>query len=280
MRRSIPQLILGVLAAPVLLFATSASAAPSADACGNIALVATGDCHLEVSGGCTAKCEPLSFQAACDGKCDIAIDATCDATCSGSCEAQCALQPATFDCQGSCEVDCGGSCDANCKADSDQASCKAYCQQSCKGTCQGRCTTVPPMADCKTNCNMCCEGSCSAQANFDCSYSCTADLKGGCDADCSAPEGALFCKDQNGREQYVHVTSLEDCVAYLEANFSIDINFTASGNVECKNGQCTAGGEAGVGCSTQPVGSTPLDVGAIATAVMGLGFVVSRRRRR
>jgi hypothetical protein len=277
MRRSIPQLILGVLAAPVLLFATNASAAPSADACGNIALVATGECHVEVSGGCTAKCEPLSFQAACDGKCDIAIAATCNTSCTGSCQAQCALQPATFDCQGSCEVDCGGSCDANCSAETDKASCTAYCKQSCRGTCQGRCTTVPPKADCTANCTMCCEGSCSAQANFDCSYTCSADIKGGCEADCSAPEGALFCTDQNGREQYVRVTNLDDCTAYLLSQFSVTVD--ASATATCNANGCEGVATAGVGCSTQPVGSAPLDVGAIATAVMGLGFIVSRRRR-
>ena len=38
-------------------------------------------------------------------------------------------------------------------------------------------------------------------------------------------------------------------------------------------------GTAGIGCSTRPVGSAPLDVAAIATMVIGLGFVVSRRRR-
>lgn len=280
MRRSIPQSIFALLAAPVLFFATSASAAPSADSCGNIALVATGECHLEVSGGCTAMCEPLSFQAACDGKCDIAIDATCSASCTGTCEADCNVMPGSFSCQGSCEADCGLDCSANCMADPDQATCTGYCKESCKGTCQGSCKADAPTVDCKTKCNMCCEGSCTAKANFDCSYACTADFKGGCEADCKAPEGALFCTDQNGRDQYVHVTSLEDCVAYLESNFAIDINFTASGNVECKNGECTGTGTAGVGCSTQPVGSTPFDVGAIATAVVGLGFVVSRRRRR
>src|SRR3954462_10687543 len=68
MRRSFPQSIFAVLAAPVLFFAASASAAPSADSCGNIALVATGECHLEVTGGCEAKCTPLTLQAACDGQ--------------------------------------------------------------------------------------------------------------------------------------------------------------------------------------------------------------------
>lgn len=277
MLRSFPQLILGVLAAPVLFFATNASAAPSAEACGNIALVATGDCRIEVSGGCAAKCEPLSFQAACDGSCDISLDATCSTSCTGTCEADCNLQPAQFSCQGSCETDCGGSCEANCKADGNKATCTAYCQESCKSTCQGRCNTVPPKADCKAQCNMCCEGSCTAQAKFDCSYKCTADFKGGCEADCAAPEGALFCTDQNGRDQYVHVTNLDDCTAYLLSRFEVKVDARATGT--CNANGCEGLASAGVGCSTQPIGSTPFDVGAIAASVMGLGLIISRRRR-
>jgi hypothetical protein len=127
---------------------------------------------------------------------------------------------------------------------------------------------------------MCCEGSCSAQANFDCSYTCTADLKGGCEADCKAPEGALFCKDQNGKEQYVHVTNLDDCTAYLLSQFQVKVDVSATASGTCDANGCQGVGTAGIGCSTQPVGSTPFDVGALATTVMGLGFVVSRRRRR
>jgi hypothetical protein len=277
MRRSIPQLILGVLAAPVLFFATSASAAPSADSCGNIALVATGDCHLDVTGGCTAKCEPIQFQAACDGKCDVAIDASCTASCNGTCEAQCTVDPAKFSCQGSCEADCGGSCMSRCQADSDQATCSAYCKESCQGSCQGRCQAVPPKADCMAQCNMCCTGSCDVKANFDCSYKCTADIKGGCETDCTAPDGALFCTDQNGREQYVHVTNLDDCTAYLLSQFNVKV--TASATATCGIDGCVGEANAGVGCSTQPIGSAPLNVGAIATMVVGLGFIASRRRR-
>lgn len=278
MRRSIPQLILGLLAAPVLLFATSASAAPSADSCGNIALVATGSCRVDVSGGCAAKCEPIQLQAACDGKCDIGVDVSCTASCTGSCEAECNAQPAQFNCEGSCEIDCGGDCDTRCQADGDSANCAAYCKASCKSNCQGRCKAVPPKADCMAQCNMCCEGSCTAKANFDCSYKCTADIKGGCTADCSAPAGALFCTDQNGREQYVAVTNLDDCAAYLASQFNVKVEYSASGI--CDVNGCEGTANAGASCSTQPLGSAPLNVGAIATMAIGLGFVVSRRRRR
>jgi hypothetical protein len=277
MRRSIPQSIFALLAAPVLMFATSASAAPSADSCGNIALVATGDCHLDVTGGCDAKCEPLSFQAACDGKCDVAIDATCDVDCKGSCNADCTVDPGSIDCSARCEADCGASCDGSCSAQSDKASCTGYCQESCKGTCQGQCKVVAPTAECTAKCDASCQGSCSAKANFDCSFKCTADIQGGCKADCTAPDGALFCTDQNGRDQYVHVTNLADCEAYLLSSFNVKVQASASGS--CDANGCTGTGTAGIGCSTVPVGSAPFDVGAIATMAMGLGLVISRRRR-
>ncbi len=277
MRRSIPQSIFALLAAPVLFFAQSASAAPSADACGNIALVATGSCHLDVTGGCSAKCEPLTFQAACDGKCNVAIDATCTASCNTQCQTDCTVDPGSFDCEGKCETDCGGSCMSRCSASGDQANCSAYCQESCKSTCQGQCKVVPPSADCNAKCNGCCGGSCTVDANFDCSLKCTADLKGGCTADCTAPDGALFCTDQNGRDQYVHVTNLADCEAYIASNFNVKVE--ASATATCNANGCQGVGTAGVGCSTQPIGSAPLDVGAIATMAMGLGLIVSRRRR-
>jgi hypothetical protein len=282
MRRSFPQLILGALAAPILFFANSASAAPSADACGNIDLVATGDCHLVATGGCEAKCVPLQVRAACDGQCDASIDVSCAGSCNASCVADCEVQPAQFDCNVSCEADCGASCDGSCSAESDKASCTGYCKESCRGNCDARCGVKPPTADCKGKCQMCCEGSCTAKANFSCSYDCSADIQGGCVADCKVPGGALFCTDERGVDQYVHVGDFDDCIAYLQSQFSIKIDITAhaEGSATCDANGCEGVGSAGIGCSTQPVGSAPLDVGAIATMAVGLGFVASRRRRR
>src|SRR5947208_2783476 len=81
MRLSISRLFVGALAAPLLFLAGTASAAPDSSACGNIQLLATGDCHIEVTGGCEAHCTPLSFEAACDGQCTGGVTVDCMGTC-------------------------------------------------------------------------------------------------------------------------------------------------------------------------------------------------------
>lgn len=277
MRRSLSTLFFGVLAAPLLLIAGNAMAAPDRSSCGNIDLLATGDCHLDVTGGCTAKCEPLSFEAACNGNCDISVDVSCSGSCNTQCVADCELQPAQFDCTASCRSDCEGSCDGRCSTDADQTTCSSFCKESCQTNCQAQCKAVPPKADCQAQCQGCCTGSCTSQANFDCSYKCTADLKGGCEADCKAPDGALFCKDQNGVDQYVHVGNLDDCVAFLESQYNITIDYQASGT--CDNSGCQGTASASVGCAAAPVGSAPFDVGAIAAMAVGVGLIATRRRR-
>jgi hypothetical protein len=271
MRRSFPQLILGLLAAPLLLIASTASAAPGKEACDNLELVGSGSCVLEVSGGCTAKCTPVSFDLACNGKCSVTASASCTTQCSVDCNGQCTVNPGTFDCSADCSASCTGDCDASCKGSADGTHCKAQCQGSCDTSCKAKCGGTPPSATCQAKCDASCSGSCDVKADVDCHVSCEADLKGGCETQCSDPKGALFCDGQ-----YVDAANLDDCLAYLA---SINITVDASGSVKCTNGNCNATGQAAVGCSTQPVGSAPLDVGAIATMVVGLGFVVSRRRR-
>jgi MYXO-CTERM domain-containing protein len=272
MQRSTSQLFAAVLAAPLLLVASTANAAADRAACGNIELAAGGSCEFLVEGGCTAECEPLNFTAACDGQCNGSIEASCTAECSADCEAECTVNPGSFDCQGSCEVDCQGSCDAQCSADADQASCSAYCQGCCKNSCSVKCTAEPPSADCKAHCEASCSGSCQAKADFDCSYSCSSELTGGCTTKCEEPEGALFC---NG--QYVEVTSLDDCIAYLKSTLDFQVDYEASGH--CDASGCEGEAEANASCSAAPAGSAPRDVGAIAAMVMGIGLIVSRRRR-
>lgn len=273
MRRSFPQLVLGLFAAPLLLIASTASAAPGREACANIALVGTESCVFEVSGGCTAKCTPVSFELACDGKCEVTASATCTASCSGSCTAECMGNPGSFDCAAECGATCQSDCEAGCDASSDGSRCKARCQGSCDTSCKAKCSATPPSATCKAKCDASCSGSCDVRADVDCNVSCESELKGGCETQCSEPKGALFCDGQ-----YVDAANIDDCLAYLA---TLNIEVEASGSVKCTNGNCNAAGEAGVSCSAQPVGSSaPLDVGVIATAVVGLGFVVSRRRRR
>src|SRR5262245_45970668 len=94
--------LLALSASLPLLFAGTSSAATGAEACGNIELLAVGECHFEFSGGCQAKCEPLSFRAACDGECNVAIDASCTADCRASCDASCQADPGSFDCRAEC----------------------------------------------------------------------------------------------------------------------------------------------------------------------------------
>lgn len=271
MRRSFPQLILGLFAAPLLLIASTASAAPGKEACANLELVGSGKCVLEVSGGCTAKCTPVSFDLACDGQCGVSAEVSCSTQCSVDCNAECAVNPGSFDCTAECGASCTADCDASCGGSSDRDHCRASCKGRCDTSCGAKCSATPPSATCKAKCDASCTGSCDVKAQVDCHVDCEAKLKGGCETQCSEPKGALFCDGQ-----YVDAANIDDCLAYLA---TININVDASGSAECNNGNCTAEGEASIGCSTQPVGSAPLDVGAIATAVVGLGFVVSRRRR-
>src|SRR5689334_21397280 len=76
-------------------------------ACGNIDVEANSMCKVEVAGGCTAKCTPVSFEAACaaklettcQGMCTGSATASCTAACdAASCEAECNTNPGMFDC--------------------------------------------------------------------------------------------------------------------------------------------------------------------------------------
>lgn len=271
MRRSLSQWFLGALAAPVLLFASAASAAPGPEACGNIQLTANAQCEFVTSGGCTAQCEPISFVAACDGKCNASISASCTADCSGSCSAECEVNPGSFDCQASCKADCSADCAGRCSAEDNKAECEGYCTASCDGSCKAQCDVVPPSADCQAQCQACCSGSCDVDANFDCSLDCSAELKGGCEVQCEAPEGALFCDGQ-----YVDFgQNAEDCVAYLQEVLNIEV----SGYAECSGNTCKAGCSLSA-CTTAAATQTPWDAGALAGAVVCVGMVVARRRRR
>ena len=271
MRRSIPQSIFALLAAPLLLIASSASAAPGKEACANLELAASGKCELVLTGGCEAKCTPVSFDLACDGQCTGSVSATCTASCSVDCEANCTVNPGTFDCAVDCSASCNGSCESSCAGSADGTHCRARCKGECDTSCKGKCEATPPTATCKAKCDASCGGSCNVKADVDCHVSCEGTLKGGCETQCKEPKGALFCDGQ-----YVDAANLDDCLAYLA---SINITVDASGSLNCEGGECKATGEASAACTTQPVGSAPLDVGAIATMAIGLGLIVSRRRR-
>src|SRR3954449_5701414 len=67
------------------------------EACGNIDVKANATCELDTSGGCTARCTPVSFEAQCSadlevdckGSCNVSASATCTASCNvDSCVAE------------------------------------------------------------------------------------------------------------------------------------------------------------------------------------------------
>jgi hypothetical protein len=281
---------------PVAAFAfigfSSMEAEAGIEACGNINLGAGASCEFKTSGGCTAACEPASFELACAGRgalecrgqCGLDATVECTSSCQGSCEAQCDVDPGAFDCTAACETDCSASCDADCSAkcsaDANSAECEAQCsagcEASCSTECEAECEVVPPSADCQAQCQGCCGGSCNAEVNFDCQIDCQADLQvsceaelqGGCEVACEKPQGALFCDGQ-----YVAFDDLNACLAALAAELNIEV----SGSASCDNGRCEAEGSISCGASTvDPDGS----MGGLMALFFGLGVVGTARRRR
>lgn len=268
MRRSMSRFILGLFAAPVMFSTSAALAAPGADACNNVQLVANGKCDFEVTGGCEADCTPLNFVAACDGKCDVDADVTCSASCETDCMAGCTVDTGSFDCEGSCTSDCDARCDQSCS----DSGCSADCHASCTNRCDVQCSATPPSASCDVQCKASCNASCQVQANVDCYVKCTADIEGGCKVACESPKGALFCNNQ-----YVDVgDNVDDCLNYLE---NLGLTVSASCDLSAGGAECSAN----IGCSaTNTLGSSEdrWGAGAIAGLVMGLGLVASRRRKK
>ncbi len=249
-----------LFAAAAFVPTTAFAQNPGSDPCGGIELSAIGECHFEFEGGCEAKCEPLSFVAACDGQCNLSVEASCDTSCQASCAADCEVDPGQFDCRASCTADCRASAEARCGTDSE---CVSYFQAECSSSCEAECNVVPPSADCEAQCNGCCTGSCDVDANFDCSLQCTADLKGGCQVDCRQPEGALFCDGQ-----YLAVVDLPACLQYLAENFEInlEVEAEASGSITCSMGN--------------PALTDGSALYAMMAGGLGLAFASRRRRRR
>ena len=268
MRRSIAPFLVTLFAAPLLLVSSAALAGPSAASCKNAELIAGGSCTLEVSGGCETDCTPLKFVAACDGQCTVSASADCTGSCTASCETECTANPPSFDCATSCTT----SCDAGCMTSCTDSGCQAQCQASCSNRCSVQCTATPPSADCKTKCAASCDADCTVQANASCSVMCSASLQGGCTTQCQTPKGALFCDGQ-----YVDATTtLDDCITYLgNQGFNVQVNATCDAN-GCAASVTTCSAGPAVGAAARD----GLGVGAIAGMMIGLGLVVSRRRRR
>lgn len=279
------RLILTAAALGTTLIAAGPAQAESLDACGDIFFEGGGsiECTVEVEGGCTAKCEPIAFEAqcaaeltvGCNGGCNATADVGCTGTCQGSCEADCT--EGQFDCQATCEGNCTADCAGNCMGSANGGECNASCEATCQSECSANCNVTAP--DCTAQCQGCCQGECRAEANIDCQIDCQAsgyvdckaELQGGCEVACSEPEGAVFC---NG--QWVNTSNVESCVAAIEAAFNIEVSYSA----ECSGNTCKA--EASASCAMSPESPAAPGFGS-AALLLGLasaGLTVSRRLRR
>jgi hypothetical protein len=240
----------------------------AANPCGRFDFQSGISCQIKVSGGCSADCSPLNFEAACTGGCSGTATTMCVDDCGIQCVAMC--DPAALDCFAGCHGECDEPTVTECKQkhpnDDCAATAKAQCDVHCKDSC-----AIPP-SDCSEHCNKCCTGSCTTQVNFDCDFSCFVDVQGGCDVQCQKPEGAIFC---NG--QYVHASDVEACIAYL-AQQGISVDASARGSLTCDLAGChEAGSTSTKGCSASAARTGAGGMGAIAVVLAAL--LASRRRR-
>jgi MYXO-CTERM domain-containing protein len=241
--------------------------------CGNINVEASAECTVEVEGGCTAACTPLSFRGECNGRCGGTFSADCTASCEADCSASCEVDPGSLSCEGACELDCNAGCEGHCEADPNSASCQASCEASCEGECGVSCEGTPPSASCEAKCQAGCEGSCTIEADFDCNIECQAELSGGCEIACESPEGALYCDGQ-----YVdHGGNMASCISALNAYLDVEVD--ASASAACEGGKCTAEAEASCQASIGPRPSSQT-VPWFAAGLAALGLAVAARRRR
>lgn len=283
MRRWIGPVVL-VLAFIVPL-ALPATAHADLSACGNINVTADEQCKLVTSGGCTAQCTPINFQAACSAQLEVSCEGQCtaqaSASCTGACdlsgcEASCSADPGNFSCSADCETNMDAQCQAQCSSSSDQAQCVASCKATISAQCDASCSGTPPSASCQAQCQASCSGSCTAQANLDCQVncqssgfaSCQTSLTGGCQAQCSQPKGALFC---NG--QYVDAgNNLQNCLNALS-----NLGISVQGSASCSGNTCQAQGS--VSCAVTP--GTPAGNAAAGLGILlGIGGLFIGRRRR
>lgn len=285
--RSLAHLIaVPVLGAVAFIAATPGEAHAGIAACGNIDVRANASCKLETSGGCTAQCTPVRFEASCSakleascrGKCNASATAECQADCKGSCSGSCEANPGSLDCSANCKGSCEADCSGKCSSSGNKSECEASCKATCSGSCDAQCSGTPPSASCDAKCEASCKGSCQAEVNVDCQVdcqaegyaSCKADLEGGCKARCSAPEGALFCDGQ-----YVDVgNNLQNCIDSLRALFNIEVE----GSAECNGNTCSAEGSASASCDAAPAGTSNTTPIWLLSALGAVGLVAARRR--
>jgi hypothetical protein len=284
-----------LLTAAALTFFGAPDARADLSSCGDLDIGGNAKCELDTSGGCTARCTPISvvascsaqLQTSCSGSCSVTADANCTGSCQTSCEGTCNANPGTYDCEGdctgTCEADCSGKCSAS--SESGNANCTEECKANCGGSCHAKCSGTPPSATCTARCQSSCSGSCTAEVNASCNIdcqakgeaSCEATVTGGCKAQCTQPKGALFCDGQ-----FVNASNLDDCVSSLVDLLHIQVSGSASS--ECDGGECSAEaqGQASASCSAAPnAGSneSPIGGSTLFAGVGLLGIAVARRKK-
>lgn len=274
------------------LLQTSPAHASLAD-CGNIDIKADAQCKVEVEGGCTAKCTPISVQASCaadlyvgcQGMCNVSAEASCTGSCDlSACKAKCDVTPLAFDCAANCTLRAEGMCDASCSAAADKTRCVASCKATASGECDASCTVVKPEATCSAKCEAACQGECKAKANASCqltcqtmgSAKCEVTVKGKCEAECKKPEGAIFC---DGR--YVDANNNgQRCIDALKAQLAISVDVSSRGSAACAGNSCNAEGEASASCSASPMQGDKVSLGVLGLLGLALGGTAWRRNRR
>ncbi len=264
---------LGAAAALTLSLGTLVARADN-NPCGNFtfANLVNGDCTIEVSGGCSAQCQPINFEVGCTGGCTATATTSCTGDCTTQCVAQCINNPGQLHCFEGCHAECDGKVTNQCMMMSGSSDCvsqaKAQCDIHCKSTCN-----VDLDTSCNEHCTKCCNGGCTTQANFACDYKCFADLKGGCDIQCSDPKGAIFCKGQ-----YVHASDIDACITYMATQ---GLKLEASAGVTCGIHGCDGFAKAAAGlCSASGVDPVGTGLGGAGIAALGLAIVSAPLRRR
>jgi hypothetical protein len=274
-RRAPSWLALALSALASTAVARTARAADGGNPCGVFDFSQGLDCKVEVSGGCTASCTPLSLEVGCTGGCteQVPPNSTCTTYCDSSCTTTC--DPNAIDCMAGCHGECDQSMITICQQQTPGADCvtqaRAQCDMHCKQSCSGAASSCPGQ------CQACCVGSCTGQINYQCDYNCFADLQGSCNVQCQQPSGAIFCGGQ-----YVHASDVQACIEYL-ATQGITVDVSARGSVQCDLSGCTSAGSAAAStaCAVSAVaegGDGALGVG-LGAAAIALAAARAKRRR-
>lgn len=275
---NIGKFALSLLALPAALLASSSAFAITTPAeCGNFDFNKTGlDCKIRVSAECSLDCSSLHFQAGCTGGCMGQPIPGCKDPCGQTCIAEC--MPDKVDCVAGCHKECEQPFIDKCTADYPNRDCVGDAKASCTSRCRDACAVMP--SGCEDHCLTCCSGSCTSYANLSCDIDCFAKLEGSCKAQCSAPDGALMCKDADGVYQFVNATSVTTCVNALIAQ-GLQIDASATATVTCDLSGCDGEGSAGIGglaCAASPGPDSPFAPIAIAMGIAAAGISVARRR--